>query len=43
MAPSVGSTSRLMQRIRVDLPAPDGPIRPTTWPFSTVNDTPLSA
>jgi hypothetical protein len=28
--PPVGSTSRLTQRISVDLPAPDGPIRPTT-------------
>jgi hypothetical protein len=26
--PDVGSTSRLMQRISVDLPAPDGPISP---------------
>ena len=29
---AVGSTSRLTQRISVDLPAPDGPIRPMTWP-----------
>ena len=36
--PEVGSTRRLMQRISVDLPAPDGPIRPTTWPAGTSND-----
>ena len=30
--PEVGSTRRLTQRISVDLPAPDGPIRPTTSP-----------
>ena len=28
--PEVGSTSRLMHRIRVDLPAPDGPISAIT-------------
>jgi len=32
-----------MQRISVDLPAPDGPISPTTWPLGTSKDTSLSA
>src|SRR5918996_663085 len=41
--PAVGSTSRLMQRIRVDLPAPEGPMRPTTWPAPTSKETPRSA
>ena len=35
MVPAVGSTSRLMQRISVDLPAPDGPISATTSPCAT--------
>jgi hypothetical protein len=33
--PSLGSTSRLMQRISVDLPAPEGPISPRIWPLGT--------
>jgi hypothetical protein len=41
--PEVGSTSRLMQRIRVDLPAPDGPINPTTCPAGTVKLTSFNA
>jgi hypothetical protein len=41
--PDVGSTSRLMQRISVDLPAPDGPISAMTWPFGTVSVTFWSA
>ena len=41
--PALGSTSRLMQRIRVDLPAPDGPIRPRTCPAGTVKLTFISA
>ncbi|ODS02031.1 hypothetical protein AUC71_02745 [Methyloceanibacter marginalis] len=41
--PLVGSTSRLMQRMSVDLPAPDGPISPTTCPAGTSNETPSSA
>src|SRR5699024_7318333 len=35
MEPFVGSTSLFMQRIRVLLPAPDGPIRAITWPGGT--------
>ena len=34
--PVVGCTRRLMQRISVDLPAPDGPIRPRTSPLGNV-------
>src|SRR5258705_217021 len=30
--PAVGSTSRLMQRMTVDLPAPEGPISAITLP-----------
>ena len=41
--PAVGSTSRLMQRITVDLPAPDGPISAITWPSGTSRSMPLSA
>jgi len=43
MVPAVGSTSRLMQRISVDLPAPDGPISATTSPFATSRSTVSSA
>ncbi|OBX37059.1 hypothetical protein A8U91_01407 [Halomonas elongata] len=35
IVPDEGSTRRLMQRIRVDLPAPEGPISPITWPCGT--------
>ena len=41
--PPVGSISRLMQRIMVDLPAPDGPISATTWPFGISRLTSFSA
>ena len=33
--------SALMQRMRVDLPEPDGPMMQITSPFITSNDTPL--
>ena len=41
--PLLGFTSRLMQRISVDLPLPEGPISPTTWPAGTSKETPRSA
>ncbi len=41
--PEVGSTRRLMQRIRVLLPAPEGPMSATTCPGSTRSDTPVNA
>src|SRR5712671_2922344 len=40
--PRSGFSSRLMQRKRVDLPEPEGPISATTAPRSTCNDTPFS-
>jgi hypothetical protein len=36
MLPPVGSTRRLTQRIRVLLPAPEGPISAITWPAGRV-------
>src|SRR5260370_38192030 len=42
IGPRSGFSSRLMQRSRVDLPEPDGPISATTAPRSTRNDTPFS-
>src|SRR6185369_8107121 len=41
--PEVGSTSRLTQRITVDLPAPEGPISAITCPSGTSMSMPLSA
>ena len=41
--PEVGSTSRLIQRMRVDLPAPEEPITATTWGWESVRLTPCSA
>jgi len=41
--PAVGSTSRLMQRMTVDFPAPDGPIKAITWPSSRSTSIPFSA
>src|SRR5882757_5894177 len=41
--PAVGSTSRLMQRMTVDLPAPEGPISAITWPSGTSRSMPFSA
>ena len=41
--PALGCTHRLTQRIRVDLPAPEGPIKPKTSPEPTVRFTPLRA
>ena len=43
MVPAVGSTSRLMQRMTVDLPAPEGPISAITWPSGTSRSMPFSA
>ena len=42
ISPDVGVSSRLMQRIRVDLPVPEGPIMEMTSPSSTVAFTSLS-
>ena len=42
-APLVGSTRRLMQRIMVDLPAPDGPINARTCPLGTSRSIAFSA
>ena len=38
MRPPVGSTSRLIMRSRVDLPAPDRPMIPSICPRGTWND-----
>ena len=43
IVPAVGSTRRLMQRMTVDLPAPDGPISAITWPSGTSRSMPLIA
>jgi hypothetical protein len=37
--PAVGSTSRLIRRIRVDLPEPERPISTKISPSGTSNDT----
>jgi hypothetical protein len=37
--PAVGSTSRLIRRIRVDLPEPESPMRTNISPSWTSNDT----
>src|SRR5256714_5070615 len=42
ISPAVGSTSRLMQRTSVDLPAPDGPITAVMPRPSSASDTFLS-
>src|SRR5215472_201064 len=39
--PRAGSSSRLRQRNRVDLPEPEGPMIATTEPRSTRNETPF--
>ena len=41
--PAEGVSSRLMQRRKVDLPQPEGPITTTTWPRWTSSDTPRTA
>ena len=41
--PPVGSSSVVIMRMRVDLPAPFGPSRPNTSPSSTPKVTPLTA
>ena len=41
--PSVGSSSRTMQRASVDLPQPDSPTMPSVSPWRTSNDTPSTA
>ena len=43
ISPAVGSWSLLMHFIMVDFPHPFGPIRPTSMPGSSVNDTPRTA
>ena len=40
--PAVGSSSRLMQRSRVDLPDPLGPMTQTTWPLRISRSIPRS-
>src|SRR6266702_2752329 len=42
ISPAVGSTRRLMQRISVDLPAPEGPMIAVNPRPSTSSETPLS-
>jgi len=39
----LGSFSRLIMRSRVDLPEPDWPITPTSWPFGTTREMPSTA
>ena len=41
--PEVGCTRRFTHLIKVDFPAPDGPIRAKTWPLGISNVTPLRA
>ncbi len=41
--PLVGSSSLLIERKRVDLPLPEGPMMTTTWPSATVNDASTTA
>ena len=43
IAPRLGRTNPAMLRIRVDLPAPFGPITATISPGSTAMETPRSA
>src|SRR5207244_2522814 len=43
MSPASGRVSPLMQLSRVVLPAPLGPMTPSTWPGSTVKVTPARA
>ena len=38
MRPSLGSFSRLIMRSRVDLPEPDWPMTPTSWPLGTTRE-----
>src|ERR1043166_5567362 len=42
-SPAEGGMKPVIMRIVVDLPAPLGPRNPSTSPFSTVNETPLTA
>ena len=41
--PAEGGMKPVIIRIVVDLPAPLGPRKPRTSPFSTVNETPFTA
>lgn len=41
--PAVGSIRRLMQRSRVDFPAPELPMMETNWPRSTASEKPSRA
>ncbi len=43
MLPSLGSTSRLIMRSSVDLPAPERPTTPTKLPGSIARDTSSTA
>ena len=43
ISPDVAFSSRLIQRINVLFPAPDGPMSAITWPFSTLRSTPFMA
>src|SRR5436853_7678792 len=43
MAPDVGGMKPVIMRMVVDLPAPLGPRKPSTSPFSTVNEMPSTA
>ena len=42
-SPSVGGMKPVIMRMVVVLPAPFGPRKPSTSPFSTVNETPFTA
>ena len=41
--PPVGSTKRLIHRIMVDFPAPEGPINAITCPFGTLSEIAFNA
>ena len=43
ISPSLGGMKPVIMRIVVDFPAPLGPRKPSTSPFSTENETPLTA
>src|SRR5947207_15036159 len=43
MEPEVGGMKPVIMRMVVDLPAPLGPRKPRTSPFSTVNEMPSTA
>src|SRR5437868_15132602 len=43
IAPEVGGMKPVIMRMVVDLPAPFGPRKPSTSPFSTLNEIPSTA